>query len=158
MVALQEVLVGGEVKGGPNVYLLSPEQITHYWPQIEVALDATGPLWSGEWTKAALYDATLEQNVQVWVVSENEIITLALMSRIYETLSERVLLVFWASGKDLLEALPSISALFEKLARGYGCSRIETRGRPGIGKLVERIGGRFAYSVFTRRVPQTLEQ
>ena len=127
-----------------NIYLLRNDgEVSHYWPEIEKSLNETRELWQDTFTLDSILARALTGRIQVWVVSRDETLDLALMTQAYQTDVSKVLQVFWAFGHGLREVLSLIEILLDRFAAEIGADRIEVVGRPAFVRLLLPLGGTF---------------
>lgn len=138
---------------GAKCWRLSVSEIEHYWGMFEKALDADPELWRHIFTKEGVRDAAKRGEIQIWVVAEDDTITLALMSHAYTPESGvRRFQVFWAYGMGLPKYLPLLDTALDRFAAKGDCGAVEIIGRKGFERMLAPLGFEYQCSVFTRPV------
>lgn len=142
-----------KVLNSSKCYLLTREQINHYWNKISFALDDEPELWNRAYTKEDLQSHALAGLIQVWVVDTNEVLHICFMTeRCNMPNGLGVLRVFWMWGENLLETIELIDLAIDKLAAYVNCSYVEVAGRKAFEKLGKPLGYKYEYSVLSRPV------
>lgn len=119
------------------IYMLTWEQWSHYWGQIEECIDETdfGQYYTKDW----LNDAVYRSHVQAWVLSDGTI-RLVCFTRILMYPKDKVLQLFWAYGRGMDTALEMANEIMDRAAVVMEATRIEIVGRAGWWKKMRRFG------------------
>lgn len=138
-------MTGYELRGVPST------QIDLAWPVakqfVQVALDRT----EGEMSIKDVYNALLEQDMQLWILIDGLNVIGALVTQIIVFPGVKACR-YVTLGGDVHGDFEAITDLIEEWAATQGCERMEIIGRPGWAKALKDFGYRQAYSYVTKRV------
>lgn len=135
-----------------SVENLSREQIVHYWPNIDSALDETKDIWNTSYTKDELLSRAINGNIQVWSISHGEYLTCIFFSQIVNTKAARIFDLFWMYGEGMREALPCLDLALDDFAAKWNCSVIQITGREAWKRVLRPIGFEFVTATHQRAV------
>lgn len=127
-------------------------KVTHYWPQIEQALDATKELWYPAYSKDEILERLITEHMQAWAVAHGDVLTICFLTQIVNTRTSRLFQVFWMYGEGMIEALPLLDLALDDFAATFGCDTIEVVGRKGFDRLLRPRGFEFHSAMFHRPV------
>lgn len=119
-----------------KVFLMSQDQIDHYWPDIiRVLGEVPGyyDFFTPEWT----YERAKAGNIQVWGFTDGMVQGIAL-TQILVFPATKAFEVLGAGGPGMLDFIDEMEAVFEKIAREAKCNMIIGRLRPGLARLLVR--------------------
>lgn len=132
----------------PQVCLLSKEQVSYHWEQIEWRL-ADAPRLQRFYSKEDLIDKIGKDEIQVWTAGHDLVILTAVLT----TPGGRVLQIIWAHGTGMKCHWDELREKFNMYAWMNECAKIEVLGRPGWEKrFKEEQGFQIEYVAYSVEV------
>lgn len=116
-----------------QVYLLSSDQLDHYWPEIAQLLTEV-PGFYDYYTPEWAYSAAKKGDLQVWALSDEEIRAIVL-TQILCFPRQKTFEVLAAGGAGLLDFVNEMEETFNLIAHSAGCATITGKVRPGLAKM-----------------------
>ena len=144
-----------------QIYMLDDKQIEHYWPHIEISLDAAPELWSKWFTKETLLHRAYQGRLQVWVICNEKDgpINTVFFSQVMNTDVINFLHIFWMWGQGSLGALKCAALAVGRFARHTGCEEVLVTGRPGWVRIFkDAFGAEFRSVTVAFPVPKQLRE
>lgn len=138
--------------GVKRLYLLSQEQIDHYWHDIIEGLKACPhyfEYFTPEWT----YWEVKNGRLLVWALSDG-VIRGIVMTRILEYPKQKVFSILALYGAEMLTFFNEMEDVFLKMAQRFGCQSISAQCRPGLKRLLKKFHAEHEAVVLYRSVPQ----
>jgi len=117
--------------------IVPKEHIAYVWPEIREYAEHCAKYTYGRFTAKDMLDDLLAKDQQLWISFdiETKIIAGFLITEVMEYPQTKMLMLHFTGGKDfkswVSDGLPKI----QKFAKDNGCSKLESRGRPGWEKL-----------------------
>lgn len=134
-----------------KVVLLTPERYASFWPEISTQLDRIPQFWSPWWTKEFLRTAQYH-NMQIWCAGSGDEVHLFVYSQILSYPAMNLFQIVLILGNNLDKHLPTLEALFEKVAHDADCQQFEVIGRSGWGRKLPHC--QPIATVYRREIPQ----
>ena len=126
---------------GCRITLVPQEHIEFIWPKVREMLAPAIERAHGRWTEQDVLDQLLSGKQFLWLAYRNDgAISSAVTTLISQYPSARLLGIQFAGGTDMQLWSASGMAVMKKFAADMGCSGIETGGRSGWGRYLERFG------------------
>lgn len=144
-----ETLYQEQKKKMRQVFLMSQDQIDHYWPDIlRVLGEVPGyyDFFTPEWT----YERASAGSIQVWGMTDGEIKAIA-VTQILVFPAQKAFEILGAGGVGLLDFFDEMEDVFEKIAQQAGCHSIISRSRPGLARMLARRKGAIQGAVWVYR-------
>lgn len=119
-----------------QVFLMSQDQINHYWPNIlQILGEVPGyyEFFTPEWT----YERAKSGALQVWGFTDGMVQGIAL-TQILVFPATKAFEILGAGGPGMLDFIEEMDAVFDKIARDSKCNMIVSRVRPGLARLLVR--------------------
>lgn len=132
-----------------QVFLMSKDQIDHYWPHIVRILgEIPGyyDFFTPEWT----YSRAAGGHLQVWGFSDGEIKGLA-VTQVLVFPATKAFEILGAGGIGMVDFFDPMEDVFEKIAADAECNMIIARARPGLARLLARKKGVIQGAVWIYR-------
>lgn len=127
------------------------EEFEGFWSHLERMLDSVPHTWR-HWTKEHIYQAVVDNRVQVWGIGPPPKAVFVLMTTVNVFPAMRVLTSVWAAGTFEDEMIPLIDATMVNYAKLNECDELEIRGRLGWDPKFKSVGFRHEASIWTRAV------
>lgn len=125
-----------------------PERINAVWPEVAMMIAAALARGYDRTTMMEVRESLLKGECMLWVVRQGDAAVAALVSYV-----ERQALVVWLmGGRDLDAWAPAVSPLLARYAREKDLCRVEAYVRPGMTRLLRRLGWRHRQSIVTLEV------
>jgi hypothetical protein len=125
-----------------HVAMVPPALIQQLWPRVEIILRnhpaRNTPLFS---TTDQIFHRLMMSQAGLWIGGEEDHIDTVLVFSIVSYPAIKTLVVNYVGGRDLRKALLHWNKL-ETYAREMGCTHIEMITRPGIVRLLRKVGFR----------------
>jgi hypothetical protein len=117
------------------MYMLSWEQFSHYWGDIELNLKDTDfhDFYTDEW----LFNGVLNREIQVFVLSDGAI-RIIFFTQVINYPKNRAIRCFWGYGCELEKFLAVANERLDDMARLMKADRVELVGRPGWFRYLRR--------------------
>lgn len=135
-----------------QVFLMSQDQIDHYWPDIVRVLgEVPGyyDFFTPEWT----YERAKSGALQVWGFTDGMIQGIA-VTQILVFPATKAFEILGAGGPGMLDFIEEMDAVFEKIAREAKCNMLISRVRPGLARVLITRNKAMAGAVWIYRPVQ----
>lgn len=132
-----------------QVFLMSQDQIDHYWPNIlRILGEIPGyyEFFTPEWT----YERVKTGAIQVWGFTDGMVQGVAL-TQILVFPATKAFEILGAGGPGMLDFIEEMDAVFDKIAREAKCSMLISRVRPGLARLLVKHRKAVAGAVWIYR-------
>jgi hypothetical protein len=132
-----------------QVFLMTQDQIDHYWGDIVRVLgEVPGyyEFFTPEWT----YKRASEGGIQVWGLTDGEIQGIVI-TQILVFPAQKAFEILGAGGPGFMKFFDEMEATFEYIAADSGCQTIISRSRPGLARLLARRKGAIQGAVWVYR-------
>jgi hypothetical protein len=126
-------------KAARQVFLMSMDQIDHYWPDIVRVLgEVPGyyDFFTTEWT----YSRAREGALQIWGFTDGMIQGIA-CTQILVFPAQKAFEILAAGGPGMLDFIDEMDTVFQRLAREAKCNTLIARVRPGLVRKLARNKG-----------------
>tara|TARA_R110000751_G_scaffold267556_1_gene366534 strand:- start:32 stop:454 length:423 start_codon:yes stop_codon:yes gene_type:complete len=122
--------------------IIPKKHIKSIWPEIEEYAKRCARYTYGRFTAKDMLDDLLLKDQQLWVSfnAETKVIMGFLITEVMEYPQTKMLTLHFTGGKDFNSWVPDGLPKIQKFARDNGCSKIESRGRPGWEKMWKEYG------------------
>jgi len=138
-----------------QVFLMSMDQVDHYWPEIVRVLgEVPGyyDFFTTEWT----YDRARSGGIQIWGFTDGMIQGIAI-TQILVFPAQKAFEVLAAGGPGMLDFIDEMDSVFQRIAREAECNTIICRVRPGLARRLARdkgvvTGAVWVYKPVTKQV------
>ena len=118
--------------------LIPPDKVKVFWPRVEARIEAALETSAGRFSASDILREIERGTQSLWVIAEGATVLAGFTSKVYQVPKGRVCSVEWLGGDGMDEWLDGLVSVMEQYARTCGCSRIETHGRRGCGRLLRR--------------------
>lgn len=140
-----------EIESGrtKSVFLMSKDQIEHYWPDIVRVLgEVPGyyEFFTPEWT----YARVMNDQMQVWGFTDGEIKGIA-VTQILVFPAQKAFEILGAGGPGMMDFMDQMEGVFERIAADTKCDSIIARARPGLARYLIRKKGAINGAVWIYR-------
>lgn len=132
-----------------QVFLMSQDQIDHYWPDIvRVLSEVPGyyDFFTPEWT----YERAKSQDLQIWGLTDGMIQGIVI-TQILVFPAQKVFEILGAGGPGMMHFFDEMEDVFERIAGQAGCKTIIARTRAGLARVLTRKKGVFVGAVWVYR-------
>jgi hypothetical protein len=136
-------------KAARQVFLMSMDQIDHYWPDIVRVLgEVPGyyDFFTTEWT----YGRAREGALQIWGFTDGSIQGIA-VTQILVFPAQKAFEILGAGGPGMLDFIDEMETVFQRIARDAKCNSIIARARPGLVRKLAREKGALVGAVWIYR-------
>ena len=133
--------------------LLTVDEFTRFWPQIESMLDTVPHTWD-RWTKEFIYERVAEDKMQVWGIGPPPRMIFVFITTVCIFPAKRVLSVEWGAGSFEPGMLPLLKETLSNYGRMNGCSELEVKGRRGWGPMFKSIGMEHKHEMWSLPIEQ----
>lgn len=131
------------------VFLMSQDQIDHYWPDIVRVLgEVPGyyDFFTPEWT----YGRAKNNDLQIWGFTNGEIQGIA-VTQILVFPAQKAFEIVGAGGPGMVDFIDQMEGVFERIASDAGCDTIICRVRPGLARMLAHRKGAIQGAVWLYR-------
>jgi hypothetical protein len=132
-----------------QVFLMSPDQIDHYWPEIVRVLgEVPGyyDFFTSEWT----YSRAKSNDLQIWGFTDGEIRGIA-VTQILLFPAMKAFEILGAGGPGMMDFLDEMDEVFERIAAQTECKTLIARARPGLANILIKRKGAVSGAVWVYR-------
>jgi len=136
-------------KAARQVFLMTMDQVDHYWPEIVRVLgEVPGyyDFFTTEWT----YSRAREGALQVWGFTDGMVQGIAL-TQILVFPAQKAFEILASGGPGMLDFIDEMDTVFQRLATEAGCNTIICRVRPGLARRLARDKGAIPGAVWLYR-------
>ena len=131
-----------------KAHLIKPEDVACLWDDVGPMLQKVTERSEGEMEPDDYLETLTQGAMQLWIATEENSITLAMVTQIISYPQKKVLRVIAISGEKFIEAHSRFNDMVEAFAVRVGCSSMELWGRKGWKKMLPEW--KDSYIVFTK--------
>lgn len=124
------------------------EYVRVVWPDVEPMLRAAVDTVEDKYTTEAILRDVLAGNLGLWVAMEDDKIIAAFTTRIVVYPKRRALAIDWVGGTKMKEWLPEALEMLGQYAADHDCKHIESIGRFGWERVLQRHGWHKEYAAY----------
>ena len=137
-----------------NIHLVYPDEVPHVWDQIEPLLAKATPYSEGEVEAKDFAYLIINNEMQLWVSTEDKNIIAAMVTQIVSYPRKRVLRIVALGVKDLRKMQEKFEPVLELFAIKAGCSALEAWTRRGLLRLIK--DWKQSYIIITKDIKEKM--
>lgn len=137
-----------------TIRVMTVEEVSAFWPDIEEALDDNPELWNQYYTKESIFEDVAKGHLHIIAAAKDETIVMVTMCAVVTWPAGKRLKVFFMAGEGLEECGILLDHALEHFANMTGCLWIDGYGRRGFERFTKQFGYRFVNVQVTRPVNQ----
>ena len=137
-----------------NIHLVYPDEVPHIWDQVEPLLSKATPYSEGEVEAQDFAYLIINNEMQLWVSTEDKNITAAMVTQVVHYPRKKVLRIIALGGKDLRKMQKKFEPILEGYAIKAGCSALEAWTRRGLLRLVK--DWKQSYIIITKDIKEKM--
>ena len=137
-----------------KAHLIQPEDVAYLWDDVGPMLARVTERSEGEMEPDDYLEILTQGAMQLWIATEENSITLAMVTQIISYPQKKVLRVIAISGEKFIEAHSQFNDMVEAFAIRVGCSSMELWGRKGWKKMLP--DWKDSYIVFTKDLKERM--